>query len=102
MRDLDLSVGVLVHRERVDHAHRVAFPQALQLGDDLAVKLRVLEPEHDELNRSNGHFSPSGRAATAVRRSHRMAAPGTRAVTGPPSAAPTLPGPGSAHLMRMG
>ena len=32
--------------------------QALQLGDDLAVELRVLEAEHDELNRSDGHGPP--------------------------------------------
>jgi pSer/pThr/pTyr-binding forkhead associated (FHA) protein len=44
MLHLDLSVGVLVNRERVDDLHRVALPQTLQLGDDLAVELRVLEP----------------------------------------------------------
>ena len=43
MLHLDLSVGVLVHRERVDHAHGVALAQPLQLGDDLAVELGVTE-----------------------------------------------------------
>ena len=40
---LDLSFGVLVHRQRVDHAHGVALAQPLELGDDLAVKLGVTE-----------------------------------------------------------
>ena len=55
VRDLDLSVGVLVHGERVDDAHRVALLQALELGDDLAVELGVAEAEHDELNGPDGH-----------------------------------------------
>ena len=55
MRDLDLSVGVLVHRQRVDHAHRVALTQALELLDDLAVELRVVEAQHDELDWSDRH-----------------------------------------------
>src|SRR5256885_13330718 len=65
MHDLDLAGHVLVHGERVDDAHRVALPQALELGDDLAVELRMLEPEHDELYWSNGHGSPFGRVITA-------------------------------------
>jgi hypothetical protein len=56
--DLDLSVRILVHRERVYHAHRVALTQALELGDDLAVELRMLEAEHNQLHRSDGHRSP--------------------------------------------
>jgi hypothetical protein len=44
-----------VHRERIDDAHRVALLQALELGDDLAVKLRVAEPQHDELNGTDRH-----------------------------------------------
>src|SRR3954449_3945103 len=63
---LDRSCRVLVHRERVDHAHGVALAQALELGDDLAVELRMLEPEHDQLHRSDSHRSPFGRAATAI------------------------------------
>jgi hypothetical protein len=47
MRHLDLTLGVLVHRERVDHPHRVAGAQSFQLGDDLAVEIRVLESEDD-------------------------------------------------------
>jgi hypothetical protein len=39
-----------VHRQRIDDAHRVALLQALELGDDLAVKLRMLEAQHDQLN----------------------------------------------------
>jgi hypothetical protein len=60
--DLQLPFRVLVDGERVDHAHRVALPQLLQLGDDLAVELRVVEPEDYELNRSDCHalsFLPS-------------------------------------------
>ena len=55
MRDLDLSVGVLVHRERIDDAHRVALLQALELGDDLAVELGMAEAQHDELNGTDRH-----------------------------------------------
>src|SRR3954449_5544240 len=65
MHDLDLAGHVLVHGERVDDAHRVALPQALELGDDLAVELRMLETEHDELYWANGHGSPFGRVTTA-------------------------------------
>src|SRR4051794_3614959 len=65
MHDLDLAGHVLVHGQGVDDAHRVALPQALELGDDLAVELRMLEPEHDELYWSNGHGSPFGRVITA-------------------------------------
>ncbi len=57
--DLDLPVGVLVHGERVDHADGVALAQALELGDDLAVELGVLEAQHDQLDRSDGHLSSS-------------------------------------------
>src|SRR4051794_38028419 len=55
MRDLDLAVGVLVHRQRVDYAHRVAVAQTLELLDDLAMELRVIEAQHDELDRSDRH-----------------------------------------------
>ena len=55
--DLDLSVRVPVHRERVDHAHRVALTQALELGDGLAVELRMLEAEHNQLHRADSHRS---------------------------------------------
>jgi hypothetical protein len=55
MLNLHLSIGVLVHRERVDDTHRVALLQSLQLGDDLAVELGVVKPQHDELNRPDRH-----------------------------------------------
>ena len=61
VRDLDLAVGVLVDRQRVDHPHGVALPQPLELVDDLAVEVRVLEAEHDELYRSDSHVAPFGR-----------------------------------------
>jgi hypothetical protein len=66
MNHLDLPVGVLVHRERVDHANAVGLTQALQLRDDLAVEVRLRETEHDQLNRSGTHMSPSpsGRATS--------------------------------------
>ena len=38
--DLELALGVLVDGKRVDHADGVALPQALELGDDLAVEVR--------------------------------------------------------------
>src|SRR6185369_15433297 len=55
MLDLDLAVRVLVDRERVDHAHRVALTQPFELGDDLAVELGMVKAQHDELDRSNRH-----------------------------------------------
>ena len=57
--DLEVALGVLVDGQRVDHPHRVALAQPLELRDDLAVELRVLEAQHDELNRSNRHLAPS-------------------------------------------
>src|ERR1700755_1970370 len=52
---LDLALGVLVHGQRVDDAHRVALAEPLKLGDDFAVEVRVVEPEHDELYRTYRH-----------------------------------------------
>ena len=58
MHHLDLSVGVLMHRKRIDDAHRVALAQALELLDDLAVEIRVAESQDYELNRTDCHVSP--------------------------------------------
>src|SRR5207248_3412359 len=58
MLNLDLSVDVLVDRERVDHAHGVALAQPFELGDDLAVELGLAETQNNELNRSDWHVSP--------------------------------------------
>ena len=55
LRDLDLAVRVLVHGQSVDDPDGVARAQPLQLLDDLAVELGVVEPEDDQLNWSNGH-----------------------------------------------
>ena len=55
MLDLDLAGGVLVDGQRVDHAHRVALAQTLELGDDLAVEIGLCEAQHDQLDRSNRH-----------------------------------------------
>ena len=67
MLDLDLSVRVLVNRERVDHADGVFVMQSLELSDDLAVKFGVVEANDDQLNRSDRHrsrlFSPVLRAS---------------------------------------
>ena len=61
MLDLDVARGVLVDGQRVDDADGVALAQALELGDDLAVEIRLLEAQHDQLDRANCHaFSPSG------------------------------------------
>ena len=46
MSDLDLTLGILVDGERVDHPHGVTLPEALQLLDDLAVEAGVVEPQH--------------------------------------------------------
>jgi hypothetical protein len=72
MLNLDLALGVLVHGQRIDDAHRAALLQALKLGDDLAVELRVPEPEHDQLNRPDGHGSASfvADAATVTHNDH--------------------------------
>jgi hypothetical protein len=55
VRDLDLAVGVLVHGQSVDHPDGVALAQPLQLLDDLAMELGMVEPEDDQLNWSYGH-----------------------------------------------
>jgi hypothetical protein len=68
VRYLDLSRRVLVHRERVDHPDRVARPEPLQLGDDLAVELRVVESQHDELDWSDRHCRPSLRCRRPIPR----------------------------------
>jgi hypothetical protein len=59
MRDLDLAVGVLVNGQSIDHAHRIALAQPLELLDDLAVELGVLEAQHDQLHGSDGHAHSS-------------------------------------------
>src|SRR4051812_1462066 len=53
--DLQLAVGILVDGERVDDAHGLAGVQALELGDDLAAEVRVLEAQHDQLNGPDRH-----------------------------------------------
>src|SRR4029450_4245965 len=55
VHNLHLPVGVLVHRERVDHPDRAALLQPLQLRDDLTVKIRIPESEHNQLDRSYRH-----------------------------------------------
>ena len=60
MLDLDLAAGVLIDGQRVDHTYGVALAQALELGDDLAVKIGLLEAQHDQLDGADCHaFSPS-------------------------------------------
>jgi hypothetical protein len=59
MRHLNLPLGVFVDGQGVDHPDGVAVAQPLQLGDDLAVEVRVVEAQDDELHRSDGHtFCP--------------------------------------------
>jgi hypothetical protein len=55
MLDLDLSVGVLVDGQGVDHPDRVALAQPFQLLDDLPMEVRVVEPEDQQLHRPDGH-----------------------------------------------
>ena len=59
VRHLDLPVGVLVDRQRVDHSDCVARTQALQLGDDPTVEIRFRKSQNDQLDRSDGHGSSS-------------------------------------------
>ena len=85
VRDLDLAVDVLVHGQRVDHAHRVARAQLLQLGDDLAVELGLLEAEHEQLYGSNRHLTPLRVSLmTCARRAVGVIASSSPCVTGPP------------------
>src|SRR6266700_1268297 len=56
MLHLQLAVRVLVHGQRVDHTHRVALAQPLQLSDDLTVEVRMPELQYDELHRTNSHI----------------------------------------------
>ena len=72
MLDLDLAVGVLVDGQRVDHADGVALAQPLELGDDLAVEVRVLEAEHDQLYGSDRHGAPLGRMGLTDPRGERL------------------------------
>jgi hypothetical protein len=55
MLHLYFPVGILVHRERVDHAHSALVMEPLELGDDLPVKLGLCEAYDDQLDRSDGH-----------------------------------------------
>src|SRR5947208_423379 len=41
--DLELPARVLVDHERVDHAHRARLVEAFEVGDDLAMEVRVIE-----------------------------------------------------------
>jgi hypothetical protein len=44
-----------VDGQRVDDAHGVARAQSLELGDDLAMEVGLVEAQHDELNGSDRH-----------------------------------------------
>src|ERR1700755_270244 len=55
MLHFQLAVGVLVDGERVDDAYRVGLAEPLELGDDLAVEVGVVESQYDQLHRSNCH-----------------------------------------------
>ena len=57
-------------RRGIDRPDGVALPQPLDLRDDLTVEVRVGEPEHDELNRSDGHRL-SSRLQQGKRRAER-------------------------------
>ena len=56
--DLHLALGVLVDGEGVDHADRVALAELLELLQDLAVEVRLFEPEHEQLNWPDCHRPP--------------------------------------------
>src|SRR4051794_2670356 len=56
--DLEPSPSVLVDGERVEDANRVALAKTLELCDHLAVEVRVLKAEHDELHWPYSHEVP--------------------------------------------
>src|SRR3954470_18728679 len=101
--DLDLPFGVLGHRERVDHPHGVAVAEPLQLRDDLAVEVRVLKSQHDQLTGSIAmmmHLSavPGVLGVPGRTPASRSGGRGTR--TWRVNPAPWRPGPGSAGERR--
>src|SRR5205809_6061844 len=53
MSNLDAAIRVLVHGQRIDHTHRIARPQPLQLGDDLTVEVRLAKTQDEQLYRAN-------------------------------------------------
>ena len=50
-----VSLGVLVDDDRVDHAHDVVLLQPVELGQDLALEVRFVEPQHQKLYGSDCH-----------------------------------------------
>src|SRR4029453_1648492 len=56
MLHFNVTPGVLVDGEGVDHADGVAPAELLELGDDFAMKVRMIEAQHDELDRTDGHL----------------------------------------------
>jgi hypothetical protein len=81
---LDLTLGVLVDSQSVDHPDGVAVTQPLQLVDDLAMKVRVVEPEYQQLHRPDGHgdLLPGGArlawSVPAMEAPRRQSSQGTR------------------------
>jgi hypothetical protein len=55
VQHLDLAVGALVHAQGVDHPDQVVVAEPVQLLSDLALEVGVLEPQHQQLHRSNRH-----------------------------------------------
>ena len=47
LEDVHLALRVLVNRESVDHADDVVLLQAVELGHDLTLEVRVIEAEHE-------------------------------------------------------
>src|SRR5213079_2074253 len=77
MSNLDAAIRVLVHGQRIDHTHRIARPQPLQLGDDLTVEVRLAKTQDEQLYRANSHHSiPS--LVDSLNHSRRRAGTGTR------------------------
>ena len=56
MHDLDAAHGVFVDRKGVDHAYGVTLPELLEFLDDLAVEVRALESQHQQLHWSDCHI----------------------------------------------
>jgi hypothetical protein len=113
MLDLELAGGVLVDGQRVDHAHGVALTQSLELGDDLAVELGLLEAQHDGLDGSDRHRlisnrsawrrrgAPARRPGSSIRRRHRASSVlGDLASHCVTRRSPVRPGDGEAQITR--
>ncbi len=62
---LDGAVLVLSDHQRVHEPDGVALPEPLELGQDLAAEVGLVEAQHQELHGSDGHWHSSSLAVQA-------------------------------------